>query len=82
MIRVNDIIALQNSKHVQCLIGTKVFKGTMATREDRDRLDAVHHLNVAIDKLKLAVQHGDEKAEKLLGGLWFHRVLNRGGVRC
>jgi hypothetical protein len=43
-------------------------------------MDAIHHLNIAIDKLKLAVQHGDEKSEKILGKLWFHRVLNKGGV--
>lgn len=82
MIRVNDIIALQNSRHVQCLCGDKMFKGKMATREDRDRVDAIRHLNTAVDKLKLAVTHGDEEAEKILSSLWFHRVLNKRGVRC
>lgn len=64
MISVNDIISLQNSRHIQCLCGTKGFKGSMATKEDKDRIDAMHHLNIAIDKLKTAVQHGDEKSEK------------------
>ncbi len=80
MIRVNDIVALQNSRHIQCLTGANGFKGSMATKEDKDRMDAIHHLNIAIDKLKLAVQHGDEKSEKILSKLWFHRVLNKGGV--
>lgn len=82
MIRVNDIVALQNSRHVQCLIGSKGFKGSMATKENKDRLDAVHHLNIAVDKLKAAVQNGDEKSEKMLSSLWFHRILNKGGVSC
>ena len=80
MVRVDDIIALQNSRHIQCLIGSKVFKGNMATKEDKDMLDALHHLNIAVNKLKLAVKHGDEKAESSLSKLWFHRVLNRRGM--
>lgn len=82
MISVNDIISLQNSRHIQCLCGTKGFKGNMATKEDKDRIDAMHHLNIAVDKLKLAVKHGDAKSEKILSKLWFHRILNKGGVRC
>lgn len=82
MIRVNDIVAIQNSRHVQCLIGAKEFKGSMATKEDKNLIEAMRHLNVAVDKLKIAVKNGNQKSEDLLSKLWFHRILSKGGVRC
>lgn len=82
MIRVNDIIALQNSRHIQCLCGTKGFKGSMATKEDKNLIEAMHHLNVAVGKLKIAVKNGNQKSEELLSKFWFHRILSKGGLQC
>jgi hypothetical protein len=80
--KLNDIIAARKSKYAHSIFKDRMFKGEMATREDKDLVSAIQHLNVAVDKLKSAASHGDEKAERLLGGMWFHRVLNKGGVRC
>lgn len=81
MIRVNDVVSMQNARQMQCFVG-KSYKGEMAVRQNRDKIEAIQHLNVAIDKLKSAVNRGDLEAENLLGKLFFHRVLGRNGVKC